>query len=81
MTVATFVAIRNAKQSRGSMAGAMGYVAQDEKTQWRGISLVAGHNCVPQSSYIEFLTTKSAFIRRRGGNSIISFNPLPRVTG
>ena len=50
MTVATFIAIKNAKQSRGSMAGAMGYVAKDEKTQWRGISLVAGHNCVPQSS-------------------------------
>ena len=57
MIVATFIAIKNAKQSRGSMAGAMGYVAQDEKTQWRGISLVAGHNCVPQSSYIDFLTT------------------------
>ena len=61
MIVATFIAIKNAKQSRGSMAGAMGYVAQDEKTQWRGISLVAGHNCVPQSSYIEFLTTKKRF--------------------
>ena len=28
--VATFVAIRNAKQTRGAMAGAMGCVAQDE---------------------------------------------------
>ena len=66
MTVATFVAIRNAKQTRGSMAGAMGYVAKDEKTLWKGISLVAGHNCVPQSSYIEFLTTKKRFHKTEG---------------
>ena len=52
MIVATFIAIKNTKQTRGAMAGAMGYVAKDEKTLWRGISLVAGHNCVPQSSYI-----------------------------
>lgn len=64
--MATFIAIKNAKQSRGSMAGAMGYVAKDEKTQWRGISLVAGHNCVPQSSYIEFLTTKKRFHKTEG---------------
>ena len=66
VTVATFVAIRNVKQTRGAMAGAMGYVAQDEKTQWRGISLVAGRNCVPQSSYIEFLTTKKRFHKTDG---------------
>ena len=44
MTVATFIAIKNTKQTRGSMAGAMGYVAQDEKTSgvaslwWRVIT-------------------------------------------
>ena len=64
--MATFVAIRNVKQTRGAMAGAMGYVAKDEKTLWRGISLVAGHNCVPQSSYIEFLTTKKRFHKTEG---------------
>ena len=64
--MATFVAIRNAKQTRGAMGGAMGYVAKDEKTLWRGISLVAGHNCVPQSSYIEFLTTKKRFHKTEG---------------
>ena len=64
--MATFIAIRNVKQTSGAMAGAMGYVAQDEKTQWRGISLVAGHNCVPQSSYIEFLTTKKRFHKTEG---------------
>ena len=47
--MATFIAIKNAKQSRGLMEGAMGYVAQDERTLWRGKRLVAGHNCVPQS--------------------------------
>ena len=29
--MATFVAIRNAKQTRGAMGGAMGYIAKDEK--------------------------------------------------
>ena len=73
--MATFVAIRNAKQTRGAMAGAMGYVAQDEKTQWRGISLVAGHNCVPQSSYIEFLTTKKRF-HKMGGPPVLPFRAI-----
>ena len=75
MTVATFVAIRNVKQTRGAMAGAMGYVAKDEKTLWRGISLVAGHNCVPQSSYIEFLTTKKA-ISQDGGPPVLPLRPI-----
>ena len=66
VTVATFIAIRNVKQTRGAMAGAMGYVSKDEKTLWKGISLVAGHNCVPQSSYIEFLTTKKRFHKTDG---------------
>ena len=30
--MATFIALRNVKQTRGAMAGAMGYVAQEEKT-------------------------------------------------
>ena len=72
MTVATFIAIRNAKQTRGAMAGAMGYVAKDEKTLWKGISLVAGCNCVPQSSYIEFLTTKKRFHKM----PVLPFRPI-----
>ena len=81
MSVATFVAIRNAKQTRGAMAGAMGYVAQDEKTLWRGIPLVAGHNCVPQSSYIEFLTTKKRFHKTDGRQFTTSSSPLRRGIG
>ena len=59
----------------------MGYVAQDEKTQWRGISLVAGHNCVPQSSYIEFLTTKKRFHKTEGRQFYHFVNPLRRGIG
>ena len=66
MTVATFVAIRNVKQTRGAMLGAMQYVSQDKKTLWHGVSLLGGHNCVPQSSYIEFLTTKKRFHKTDG---------------
>ena len=65
--MATFVAIRNAKQTRGAMAGAMGYVAKDEKTLWKGISLVAGHNCVPQSLPISNSSPrKRDFTKQRG---------------
>ena len=81
--MATFIAIRNVKQTRGAMAGAMGYVAKDEKTLWRGISLVAGHNCVPQSSYIEFLTTKKRFHKMEGRqfyHFVQSFSERDRLT-
>ena len=64
--MATFVAIRNVKQTRGAMLGAMQYVSQDKKTLWHGVSLLGGHNCVPQSSYIEFLTTKKRFHKTEG---------------
>ena len=79
--MATFVAIRNVKQTRGAMAGAMGYVAKDEKTLWKGISLVAGHNCVPRSSYIEFLTTKKRFHKTEAGSFTTSSSPLRREIG
>lgn len=64
--MATFVAIKNTKQTMGSLLGVLRYVAQDRKTLWQGKSLFAGYNCVPRSSYLEFRTTKKRFHKTDG---------------
>ena len=46
--MATFIAIRNRKQTAGAMQGVLKYVAQDYKTKWEDLKFVTGHNCVPQ---------------------------------
>lgn len=83
MTVATFVAVKNAKQTRGALGGVMQYVAQAKKTCWHGVSLLSGHNCVPQSSYLEFLTTKKRFHKTDGRqfyHFVQSFSDRDRLT-
>lgn len=64
--MATFVAIKNTKQTMGSLLGVLRYVAQDRKTLWQGKSLFTGYNCVPRSSYLEFRTTKKRFHKTDG---------------
>lgn len=64
--MATFVAIKNTKQTMGSLLGVLRYVTQDRKTLWQGKSLFTGYNCVPRSSYLEFRTTKKRFHKTDG---------------
>lgn len=64
--MATFVAIKNTKQTMGSLLGVLRYVAQDRKTLWQGKSLFTGYKCVPRSSYLEFWTTKKRFHKMDG---------------
>ena len=59
--MATFSAIRNKKQAPSVMLDVLNYVAQEKKTRWGDALLVTGHNCVPQSSFIEMQTTKNRF--------------------
>ena len=59
--MATFTAIRNAKQTAGTLAGVLRYITQDEKTRIDDLWLVTGSNCVAQSAYTEMLTTKQHF--------------------
>ena len=64
--MATFTAVRNKKQTAGSMLGVLQYVARQRKTRWEGISLLSGHNCVPWSGYIEMRMTKERFNKTDG---------------
>lgn len=64
--MATFTAVRNAKQTAGTLAGVLRYVTQDEKTRVGDTWLAVGHNCIAQSSYMEMMTTKQQFKKSDG---------------
>lgn len=64
--MATFTAIRNKKQTAEAMLGVLSYVVQAKKTMLDGTCLVTGSNCVPQSSYLEMMTTKQRFGKTDG---------------
>ena len=64
--MATFTAVRNKKQTAGTMAGVMKYVVQRKKTMLGDRWMVTGHNCVAQSSYLEMVTTKRRFQKTDG---------------
>ena len=64
--MATFTAIQNKKQAPSVMLDVLNYVAQEKKTRWGDARLVTGHNCVPQSSFIEMQTTKNRFRKTDG---------------
>ena len=64
--MATFTAIQNKKQAPNVMLNVLNYVAQEKKTRWGEAQLVTGHNCVPQSSFIEMQTTKNRFRKPDG---------------
>ena len=77
--MATFTAIRNAKQTAGTLAGVLRYITQDEKTRIDDLWLVTGSNCVAQSAYTEMLTTKQHFKKLMVSNSFISCSPFLRT--
>lgn len=64
--MATFTAVRNKKQTAGTMANVMKYVVQGKKTMLGNQWMVTGHNCVAQSSYLEMMTTKRRFQKTDG---------------
>lgn len=81
--MATFTAIRNAKQTAGTLAGVLRYITQDEKTRIDDLWLVTGSNCVAQSAYTEMLTTKQHFKKTDGQqffHFVQSFSPDEKVT-
>lgn len=43
------------------LGGVLKYVQQEKKTCAGGFRFITGHNCVPQSAYIEEMTTKQRF--------------------
>jgi len=70
--MATFTAINCRHQTSGAMRGTLDYVMQDKKIRWDSLKLVTGLNCVPQSAYIEMLTTKQR-LRKTGGRQFYHF--------
>lgn len=81
--MATFTAIRNVKQTVGTLAGILRYITQDEKTQLNDVWLVTGNNCVAQSAYTEMMTTKQHFNKTDGQqffHFVQSFSPDEKVT-
>ena len=64
--MATFTAVRNKKQTAGTMLGVMKYVTQSKKTMLDDQWMITGHNCVAQSSYLEMVTTKRRFPKTDG---------------
>lgn len=70
--MAAFTAVRNKKQTVGTMVNVMKYVVQGEKTMLGDQWLVTGHNCVTQSSYLEMMTTKCRF-RKIDGRQFYHF--------
>lgn len=70
--MAIFTAISNKTQSAVAMKRVLDYVTQDYKTIFydeaneRSYKLVSGQNCVPESAYSEFMTTKNRFNKAKG---------------
>ena len=64
--MATFTAIPEKTQTATAMKRVLDYVMQDKKTVIDGIKLVSGQNCVPESAYQEFMTTKHQYGKAKG---------------
>lgn len=64
--MATFTAIPEKTQTATAMRRVLDYVMQDKKTMFDGIKLVSGQNCVPESSYQEFMATKHRYGKATG---------------
>lgn len=69
--MATFTAIPEKTQTATAMRRVLDYVMQDKKTLYQredGISykLISGQNCVPETAYAEFITTKHRYGKANG---------------
>ena len=70
--MAVFTAVRNKKQTAGTMMGVLKYVTQACKTMLDDQWMVTGHNCVARASYLEMMTTKQQF-RKTDGRQFYHF--------
>ena len=81
--MATFVAISEKTQTATAMKRVLNYVMQDKKTNYNGVNLVSGQNCVPESAYEEFMATKNQYGKANGvffKQYVQSFKPDCGVT-
>ena len=70
--MAIFTAVRNKKQTAGTMMGVLKYVTQACKTMLDDQWMVTEHNCVARASYLEMMTTKQQF-RKTDGRQFYHF--------
>ena len=59
--MAIITAIPERTQNRTAMKRVLAYVMQDYKTTYKGVKLVSGQNCIPESAYTEFMATKNQY--------------------
>lgn len=64
--MAIITAIPERTQNRTAMKRVLAYVMQDYKTTYKGVKLVSGQNCVPESAYTEFMATKNQYRKANG---------------
>lgn len=64
--MATFLAIRNKRQTLGALRAVLSYALQEKKIEQDGLLYASSHNCVLSSAYAEMLTTKERFHKTDG---------------
>lgn len=64
--MATFLAIRNKKQTVGALKAILAYALQEKKIEQDGVLYASSHNCVLPSAYAEMLATKERFHKTDG---------------
>lgn len=64
--MAIITAIPERTQNRTAMKRVLAYVMQDYKTTYKGVKLVSGQNCIPESAYTEFMATKNQYRKANG---------------
>lgn len=64
--MATFVAIRNKKQTRAAMLGTLRYILQEKKICRDGLFYASAQDCTAATSYLEMLTTKQSYGKTDG---------------
>lgn len=64
--MAIITAIPERTQNRTAMKRVLAYVMQDYKTTYKGVKLVSGQNCIPESAYTEFMATKNQYRKTNG---------------
>ncbi len=70
--MATLTRVKVKHATCGRMLGALSYVLQTKKVTFSGIRVETGHNCTPQTSYVEMMATKQSF-RKTDGVSFLHY--------
>jgi len=70
--MATLTRVKVKHATCGRLLGALSYVLQTKKVTFDGGRVETGHNCTPQTSYVEMMATKQSF-RKTDGVSFLHY--------